>query len=133
MVPSISRILHRKSFMARLALPPTHANFPHTALLHAICAVTARYSAAVYTISVDESMRQTNDRLHGRYKRTPGTSADDEASAQACFGERHAAFAVLELRPSEATGRKMLELCQAQTILIVFYQQHGECTPCLSH
>ncbi|KAL1412647.1 hypothetical protein Q8F55_000394 [Vanrija albida] len=126
MVPSISRILHRKSFMARLALPPTHANFPHTGLLHAICAVTARYSAAVYTISVEESMTQTNARLHGLYKRPAGMSADEEATSQACFGERHAAFARLELRPGEATGRKLLEICQAQTILITFYQQHAK-------
>ena len=42
-----SRLLHRPTFMADLALPPTHPRFPSTALLHAICAVGSFYTAAV--------------------------------------------------------------------------------------
>ncbi|TYJ54810.1 hypothetical protein B9479_004481 [Cryptococcus floricola] len=46
-VPSISRVINRQSFFSRLALPPTHSDFPQRALIHAICAVAARYTAAV--------------------------------------------------------------------------------------
>lgn len=42
-----TRLLHRPTFMADLALPPTHPRFPSTGLLHAICAVGSFYTAAV--------------------------------------------------------------------------------------
>jgi len=38
LVPNMPRLLNRARLLARLALPPTHSNFPHPALLHAICA-----------------------------------------------------------------------------------------------
>lgn len=31
--------------MTRMTLPPTHSNFPHPALLHAICAIGANWCA----------------------------------------------------------------------------------------
>ncbi|KAJ1300998.1 hypothetical protein OPQ81_003421 [Rhizoctonia solani] len=37
-------LLHRPTFLARLALPPTHAAFPAPALLHAIAAVADLYA-----------------------------------------------------------------------------------------
>ncbi|KDN46505.1 LOW QUALITY PROTEIN: hypothetical protein RSAG8_04158, partial [Rhizoctonia solani AG-8 WAC10335] len=37
-------LLHRPTFLARLALPPTHAAFPAPSLLHAISAVGALYA-----------------------------------------------------------------------------------------
>jgi len=126
-VPSISRILHRQTFLARLELPPTHRNFPHTALLHAICAVTARYTAAVHTISVEETVRRTNEEIRGNIRRPQGMSADEEAATQECFGDRHARFTLLEMQIGHVTGRRMLEIAQAQVILAVYYQQHGGC------
>lgn len=111
--------------MARLALPPTHKDFPSPALLHAICAVTARYSAAVHTISVEESMRQTNEEIRGNVHRPQGMSLDEEAANQDCFAERHARFALLEMQVSTTVGRRLLELAQAQAVLAVYYQQHG--------
>lgn len=112
--------------MQHLALPPTHANFPHPALLHAICAVTARYSAAVKMESVEESLRRTNSAIEGQMPRPVNMSADEEAASQTCFGERHAHFAQLEIRVGNSTGRRLFEICQAQTILTVYYQQHAK-------
>ena len=40
-------LFHVPTFRASLALPPSHAQFPHTAVLHAICAVGSLYSAAI--------------------------------------------------------------------------------------
>jgi hypothetical protein len=34
--PCASRIFHRPSFLACMQLPPSHCDFPHSALLHAI-------------------------------------------------------------------------------------------------
>lgn len=112
--------------MARLKLPPTHNNFPHTALLHAICAVTARYTAAVHTISVEEAVRRTNEEIRGNLPRRQGTSAEDEAASQECFGDRHGRFALLEMHIGQVTGRRMLEIAQAQAVLCIYYQQHGK-------
>ncbi|KAG9002928.1 hypothetical protein FRB94_003455 [Tulasnella sp. JGI-2019a] len=41
-----SRILHRPSFLFAMTLPPTHPDFPHPALLHAICASASRWTLA---------------------------------------------------------------------------------------
>jgi hypothetical protein len=43
LVPNIPRMLNRARFLARLALPPTHSNFPHPSLLHAVCASAAAW------------------------------------------------------------------------------------------
>lgn len=123
MVPSVSKIIHREKFLARLALPPTSPGFPHTALLHAICSVTARYSAAVRCCTVEESMRGTNLDLRGR--RPTSVRTEEQAANEHCFAERHAQYAVLEMRLGSATGRRMLELAQAKVLMVVYYQQHG--------
>jgi hypothetical protein len=42
-VPFAPSILNQGRLRSRLSLPPTHQNFPHPAILHAICACTARH------------------------------------------------------------------------------------------
>lgn len=48
--PQISRILHRDTLMARVALPPAHPDFPFSGLLHAICAAAAPHTAVATSI-----------------------------------------------------------------------------------
>lgn len=36
-------MLNKPRFLSRLGLPPTHRDFPHPAVLHAICAATSRF------------------------------------------------------------------------------------------
>lgn len=43
-VDNIPRILHQQRFSSRLSLPPCHPDFPHPALLHAICGCAARWA-----------------------------------------------------------------------------------------
>jgi len=45
--PHASRLFHAPSFMASLLLPPTHPKFPIPPVLHAICAASTLYTAAV--------------------------------------------------------------------------------------
>lgn len=45
--PHSHRLFHAPSFMASLALPPYHSDFPYVGILHAICAVGSFYTAAV--------------------------------------------------------------------------------------
>ncbi|WWC92412.1 uncharacterized protein L201_007369 [Kwoniella dendrophila CBS 6074] len=114
MVPSVPRVLHRQSFLARLALPPTHTDFPHVALLHAICASAARYTAAVKCRSVAESVEKTNQdakRANGK-----GLPYDDPAD-ETCFSERNARYAFAAMRYEHVSGRGLLDLLQAMCIM----------------
>ncbi|RSH86973.1 hypothetical protein EHS25_003461 [Saitozyma podzolica] len=105
-VPSIPRILHKQMFRSRLSLPPSHVHFPHPALLHAICAVAARYSAAVKIDSVAESIARYNAGFE-----TP----EDDIAAISCFAERNTRYAISEMkRAGMLKGRKFFEMLQAQ-------------------
>lgn len=44
--PHASRLFHRGTFIASLSYPPDHPDFPIAPVLHAICAVSAIYTAA---------------------------------------------------------------------------------------
>ncbi|KAG1783846.1 hypothetical protein EV702DRAFT_1055829 [Suillus placidus] len=44
--PHASRLFHRGTFIASLSYPPDHPDFPIAPILHAICAVSAIYTAA---------------------------------------------------------------------------------------
>jgi hypothetical protein len=93
-------------FCARLSLPPSHVHFPHPALLHAICAVAARYSAAVKIDTVAESITRYNAGFE-----TP----EDDIAAISCFAERNSRYAVSEMkRAGMLKGRKFFEMIQAQ-------------------
>jgi hypothetical protein len=43
--PCSSRMLHKPSLMNAINLAPTHPDFPHPALLHAICATASRWTS----------------------------------------------------------------------------------------
>lgn len=45
--PHSRRLFHAPSFMASMLLPPSHPNFPIAPVLHAICALSPLYTAAV--------------------------------------------------------------------------------------
>lgn len=113
MVPSISRLLHYPKFTARLLLPPNHPDFPHPALLHAICAVSARYSAAVKISSVDECIAQTDEEQKLGRKPVGQGYIEDEIAGISCFAERNFRYALLQARPEGMLGRKLLEVVQA--------------------
>ncbi|KAG8875654.1 hypothetical protein FRB97_004838 [Tulasnella sp. 331] len=50
-VPLANRILHRPTFMASLAYPPSSHEFPHVNLLHAICALASMYTPIVTDVN----------------------------------------------------------------------------------
>ncbi|WRT70814.1 uncharacterized protein IL334_007813 [Kwoniella shivajii] len=114
MVPSVHRVLHRQSFLARLALPPTHSQFPHVALLHAICATAARYTAAVKCRPVPEAVEKTNQdakRANGK-----GLPNDDPAD-ETCFSERNARYALNAMKFEHVSGRGLLDMLQAMIVM----------------
>jgi hypothetical protein len=101
-------------FRSRLSLPPSHVHFPHPALLHAICAVAARYSAAVKIDSVAESIARYNAGFE-----TP----EDDIAAISCFAERNTRYAISEMkRAGMLKGRTFFEMLQAQVSGPVMYK-----------
>ncbi|RXK41931.1 hypothetical protein M231_00652 [Tremella mesenterica] len=128
-VPSTPRLLHRQRFQARLTLPPTHPDFPHPALLHAICAVAARYTAAVKVCSVAEMIERVNNEGMSALARGPSSHETvQEIARDPCFGERHSkfAFAAMAKDAHKQSGRKVMEIVQAQTLLSLYCQQNAK-------
>lgn len=113
MVPSVSRLIHRQSFFIRLTLPPLHPEFPHVSLLHAICAVAARFSAAVKCDSVEESLERRNGGS-ARQSSQKYMTTEEQIASESCFGERNAKYAVLSMKYEGAGERHVFEILQAQ-------------------
>ncbi|ODO05891.1 hypothetical protein I350_04952 [Cryptococcus amylolentus CBS 6273] len=108
-VPSISRVINRQSFFARLSLPPTHSEFPQRALIHAICAVAARYTAAVSVRSVADGMKIVTEEA----KRANGRGAETDLSMETCFAERNAGYAMEFMKYNHMSARGIFDILQA--------------------
>lgn len=122
-LPAFGRLIHRQAFQARLALPPLHVDFPHPALLHAICASAARYSAAVKVYSVQELVEKSLS--NPPEKNAPGQSSslDEEAQNEPCFAERHWKYCNMEIRYDNCQGTKLFDILLAQVILMQYVCQ----------
>ncbi|KAI0321367.1 hypothetical protein OF83DRAFT_1100013 [Amylostereum chailletii] len=87
--PCASRVLHRPSFMASLRLPPKQPNFPHSAVLHAICASASRWISKDVITLPDGTRRDRFAEFHSRktreyIDRTMATGEDIFQVMQAC-------------------------------------------------
>ncbi|TYJ54905.1 hypothetical protein B9479_004413 [Cryptococcus floricola] len=112
-IPSITRVIHRQSFLARLSLPPTHPEFPHKSLLHAICTVASRQSAAVYTRTVQEDIEKSARDA----KAAKGKGLDVDPETVSCFSEKHAEYALAAIKFNHVNARGLFDMLQAVTIL----------------
>jgi hypothetical protein len=54
-------MIHKGNLLYRVRLPPTHKDFPHASLLHAICAIAATHTAWVNSIP-PEKVEETTTR-----------------------------------------------------------------------
>ncbi|KAB5589434.1 Multidrug resistance regulator 1 [Ceratobasidium theobromae] len=115
-----AHLLHRPTFLARLALPPSHAAFPSPALLHAIAAVAALYAPQPGpALDFDSGPivgsvfrpREELDKIR-RLAAAGGRPALDMS-----FGDRHAALCFAKALDDARTGRRLLESVQALIVL----------------
>lgn len=102
------RMIHRATLMTRLRLPPTHPDFPHPSLLHAICAAAATYTACVNSLP-PEALDESVDRHKAMYGTIEGV--EDFGLAQAEAGQK-------SIRMSTQTcmmgpGNMVVEITQA--------------------
>ena len=114
-VPSINHLIHETQFLSRLSKSPSHPDFPHHALLHAICAVAGRFTAAVHVETIQDSVKRRARFLDGK-KAHMSTQPED---GPACFADHHAKLATIAMDIGETYGRAHLEVCQAQVGLSV--------------
>ncbi|BEI93175.1 uncharacterized protein CcaverHIS019_0508030 [Cutaneotrichosporon cavernicola] len=112
-VPNIPRILNRARFMARLNLPPTHSNFPHPALLHAICSLTASWIEPTpdNITSFFPSVDYDKDKIAFMIQ-TVTTKVDGMP-----FSLRQAAFGKDAIQDGLNTGNRLFDVVRAMIIL----------------
>ncbi|KAB5589431.1 SNF2 family DNA-dependent ATPase [Ceratobasidium theobromae] len=89
-------LLHRSTFLSRLQLPPSHPQYPSTALLHAICADASLYGLQAGSIA-------------------PGGTSG--------FGAMHAGLCMAKSLEDASMGRRLLETVQA--FIIMSWWQHA--------
>lgn len=112
-VPSVNRIFVYDSFKTRMTLPPSSDNFPDEAILHAICAVSARYTARVVTVdSQSEPWKQAP-----QFHENPALEPD--------FGIRHSLFAKKVIDRNLAAGVRIYESAQALACLSNHYHSYA--------
>ncbi|KAJ7293679.1 hypothetical protein C8J57DRAFT_1162423 [Mycena rebaudengoi] len=117
--PHASRVLHRSSFMTSLALPPSHPKFPATPILHAICAISALYTAAVTSPPLPNFAEVEADEIFSARDRIRETRPDSFAEEQAKLA-RDTADHLLTL------GERLFDVSQARVILNWFYWTHSK-------
>lgn len=98
--PCGPRILHRPSFLAAIRLHPRDPAFPHSAILHAICACASRWSSRSVAMQ-------------------PDGSGKDE------FAEFHASKTRKYIDRTMATGEDIFQVVQACIILSWYFYQEG--------
>ncbi|TFK57178.1 hypothetical protein OE88DRAFT_1650795 [Heliocybe sulcata] len=98
--PCSSRIMHRPSFLASLDLHPRDQGFPHSAILHAICASASRWSSQGMKMMPDGTRRDT-------------------------FAEYHAGKARQYIDRTMATGEDIFAVMQACQLLSWYFYQEG--------
>jgi hypothetical protein len=103
-VAGMGRIIHRERFMSRMLLPPSHSGFPHVSLLHAICAVSAHFTAWVST----PAPKDREDKSTGSF---PCSSDPDFSKSD--FTTQHTTLAQEEVMKAIRTGEKTFDVLRA--------------------
>jgi hypothetical protein len=98
--PCAFHVLHRPSLLAALSFPPKDSRFPHSAILHAICACASRWSPTTQTSLSGDTRR-------------------DE------FAEFHAGKTRQYIDKTMASGDDIFPVMQACTLLSWFFFHEG--------
>ncbi|KAI0734514.1 hypothetical protein C8Q72DRAFT_873050 [Fomitopsis betulina] len=98
--PCSTRMFDRPTFLSSLHLNPRDPNFPHSAILHAICASASRYTSSDITFQPD------------------GTRRDR-------FAEIHVSKTREYIDRTMATGQDIFPVMQACSILSWYFYQEG--------
>ncbi|KAJ1311249.1 hypothetical protein OPQ81_009748 [Rhizoctonia solani] len=108
--PLAHYLLHRPTFMASLLLPPRSPAFPHSSLLHAICAYASIFSFRVHTPSPP---------LEGGV--FPRMNPEDIRDRDSSFAEKHVRWARQARDDATSVGSNLIECTQSLVIMIGYY------------
>ncbi|KAK4686690.1 hypothetical protein P7C73_g3436, partial [Tremellales sp. Uapishka_1] len=119
--PQLPRMIHKASFLRKIALGPSHSDFPAPALLHAVCAAAAPYTAWVTRMSPEqlEEARQRYVKLGMDLE-----TLDDFGAAQAESAIRAAHQSLMNC--AMGPGQMLLEIAQAKIILGELFFARGQ-------
>ncbi|KAG8892315.1 hypothetical protein FRC01_014232, partial [Tulasnella sp. 417] len=138
-VPLATRLIHRPSFMANLQKVPTSPDFPHVALLHAICGIASLFSPIIRdtpaadldplngaTASFNSGIlyRKFGNNDQGpRYfpKKLEDIVGEDESG----FGGSHIRWASAAFRLAMQNGDRLIQLMQAGIICAWYNHTSG--------
>ncbi|KAF5390195.1 hypothetical protein D9757_002842 [Collybiopsis confluens] len=99
--PCGSRVLHRPSFLASMLLSPRDPGFPHSAILHAICASASRWSPQEHVVVLPDGTRRDS------------------------FAEMHASKTRQYIDKCMSTGEDIFQVMQACILLSWYFYQEG--------
>ena len=110
LVPNLSRLLHRARFLARLALPPTHSNFPHPALIHAVCSCAAAWC--------EPRVYQGSSKYGSSASFGTGSGSEEAMNGKSsAFGLQQAAYGKEAIQDGLNTGNRLFDVVRAMIIL----------------
>ncbi|KIO22770.1 hypothetical protein M407DRAFT_9773 [Tulasnella calospora MUT 4182] len=128
-VPLASRLIHKPTFMVNLQQLPTSPDFPHTALLHAICGLASLYSPIIADPKVGMARANAAEGFFGPStteplgpganegkSRFPKSVYDLKGAWDEAFGVAHIRLASINLRISVREGDRLLQMLQAAII-----------------
>ncbi|KAG9047470.1 hypothetical protein FS837_002184 [Tulasnella sp. UAMH 9824] len=138
-VPLASRLIHKPTFMVALRQLPTSLDFPHVALLHAICGIASLYSPIIgdpkkeaARANAAEMLRSPSiSRLRDRANGEQGTPRfakslyDLKDTWDEAFGVSHIRMASMSLRLSVREGDRLLQMLQAAVICTWYMYSMG--------
>jgi len=117
--PHATRLFHAPSFIASLSLPPTHPKFPIPPVLHAICAVSTLYTAAVSSPPLPNySEVALNEIFQQRYRTRDGRPDS--------FAEEQARWARETIDKYLFIGENLVQVLQANVLLSWYFWCHAK-------
>jgi hypothetical protein len=97
-----------------MSLPPTHHNFPHPSLIHAICSAAAAWQPAVGKTTESGEFKPWNPTVDfGKPREYQGSSPD-----QTTFGTQQSAFAKESVQDGLNTGNRLFDVVRAMVRVI---------------
>ena len=112
-VPALPRMMNRAKLLQRMTLPPTHSDFPHPSLLHAICACASLWCApAVYA----QSAMATPLDIHSVLGQAPSGQKYTNFSTSpptSSFSSRQADLAKTTIQEGLNSGHKLFDIVRA--------------------
>jgi hypothetical protein len=119
-VPALPRMMNRAKLLQRMTLPPTHSDFPHASILHAICACASLWCApAVYA----QSAMATPSDLHSIFGQGPSGlkyTSFTMSPPTSTFSSKQADFAKTTIQEGLNSGHKLFDIVRALVRLSFF-------------